>query len=172
LLLVGLEGDTGEALVTRLLGHGDDVRVVESDPRRATRWRALGAHVAPGDPTDPDLVERAAEGVRSIVVIERGDAELRAVVEAVAIAARSSGARVIVGASVVDAATRAVVIDAGIEHVLLSTSGARRSPWARRAGVRSAIAAIDAADDLAGEVRLDLDLTQPEAWSALRLPPG
>jgi hypothetical protein len=174
LLLTGLDGADGEALVTTLLGHGDIVRVVESDARRAVGWRSLGAHVAPGDPTDPDLLERAATGARSIVVLDRGDVELHAVAEAAAVAARSAGARVIVGAPTVDAGTRAIVVGAGVEYVLLSTSGARRKRWAsRRVGARparDAIDAIDAADDLAGEVRLDLDLTQPEAWSALKLP--
>jgi uncharacterized protein YbjT (DUF2867 family) len=87
-LLVDVTGDLASLLVSRLVSLSDDVRVVEDDPDAGRKWRRLGAHIARGDSTDADLIERAAQGVRTVVVAQRDGRSLDEVVTAATDAAR------------------------------------------------------------------------------------
>lgn len=171
-LLLGTSALTG-ALIRRLVAQGDDVRVVERDERAATEWARLGARVARGSGTDADLVARAAQGARSIVVTPPEPEELRALVATAVECARAGDAvRVILCAPRVDRTAIEVIESSGVEHVILD-SGHRRGLVPRRKGARRAgiVAAIDAADDLADSPRLRLDLRDADAWRALGLGP-
>ena len=149
-LLVGLDPELVAAIVRRLTAEGDQVRVVAG-----AGTGHPGAHVAVGTPGDDDLVERAAQGTRTIVA----GVEDRAV--ALAGAARAG----------VD---RAVLVNGDPEGVpssmswvlLVTKRRLRRGP-----GPADVAEAVDAADDLAGEPRLVADLTTEEGWKALRLEP-
>ncbi|HEV3472120.1 MAG TPA: NAD-binding protein, partial [Actinomycetota bacterium] len=85
-LLIDPPSDVGEEIVTRLVRQGDEVRVVERNPTRASLWARLGAHVARGDPSDADLIERAATSCRTVVTFTEDDGRL----EAAASAARAA----------------------------------------------------------------------------------
>lgn len=159
-LLIGAEGDVGESVVTRLVEQGDEVRVIEPDPGAAGGWRSLGAYVAAGSPDDADLVERAAQDVRTIVVLS--DVELDAVIRG-ARAAR-------VGRLVVCTASgeRHDLDASDVEYVVLIVPKAR---FGRRTAVSPAALAeaIDAADDLAGRPRMLVDLGDASGWARLGL---
>jgi hypothetical protein len=73
-------------------------------------------------------------------------------VERVVVWARASGSDV------------AAVVESGLDHVILRDARGRVSDH----GVAEA---VDAADDIAGRVQLDLDLAEPEGWANLRLEP-
>jgi hypothetical protein len=171
LLLLGPPEGIGDALIARLHAEADQVRVVEDDAARAQRWAEAGAHVARGSPADADLVERAAHGIRSIVVLSRAGAALGDIVAAAVAAARAGDARLVVCAGRVDADVYARVLEAEVEHVVLRTG--RRPLGPGRAARRDAAvaAAIDAADDLQGSPRLDLDLRVARDWERLGLSP-
>ena len=165
-LLVGAGGALADALIARLVGEGDEVRVVEDDDRGAARWRALGAFVARGTPDDFDLVERAAQSARTIVVLSP-EIPLAPVLQG-ATAARVD--RIVVcGAGARSAA--GPLEEAALDHVVLDVP--QGSAWRRRRAVAPAALAeaIDAADDLAGSPRLVLDLGHADAWRALGLTP-
>ncbi|MFN2390282.1 MAG: hypothetical protein ABR575_11865 [Actinomycetota bacterium] len=173
-LLIGLDWELGEIVVERLLGQGDEVRVLEDDPTRAAMWRTHGAHVATGHADDADLIERAAQGVRTIVL-----GGTLPVAHEVALAAIQDAAttgrldvRVVVHAGGRRDGTAAArsLGEAGLEHVVVMERG--RRALGRRSPTRAKVAeALDAADDLAGAPRMVLDLTEAEAWRALGLDP-
>ncbi len=161
ILLVGDPGqEVAEAVAGRLVREGDQVRaIVEGD---AGPLEALGVHVARGDATNGDLIERAAQGARTIVVFEPGSELLEAAIEG---ASYARVERLVVCAS--DVPDPAVIGSRVPSFVLLRVPKPRllgKSLPAERVAL-----AIDAADDLAGEVRLELDLSDPSAWSALGL---
>ncbi len=159
-LLAGLDPQLAAAVTRRLIAQGDQVRVIAPPGAPAPQ----GAHVAAGDAGDEDLVERAAQGCRTIVL-----GAVSGAVRAVALA----GA----GRAGVDRAVLLGDLGAGIEAsmswVVLVTP-ARGLLGRRRALDPDVLAeAVDAADDLAGEPRLVADLATEEGWRALRLePPG
>ena len=173
---MGLEGRLREALVARLLAAGDDVRALAPDADAAARWRALGAHVAVGGATDPDLVERAAQGVRTVVValrpprapLGRAPSASEGVLESVVEGARaaSPSVRLVVYADALREEERDAV--ARVEHIVLLARGLRPPP------AEAVAEAIDAADDLAGQPRVELDLRRSAAWETLGVapPPG
>lgn len=166
----------GAPLIERLVRQGDQVRVIEDDPSLARAWSGLGAHVAKGRGADADLVERAASGVRTVVVVQRIGEHLHEVLEAVVAAARLAAQRprVVVCAADLDAANAELVARSGLEHVILRTGATRRRLLPRsveRIDVDKIAEAIDAADDLGGDVRLDLDLTSAPGWRMLGLEP-
>lgn len=149
-LLTGLEPELVAAVTRRLTEQGDQVRVVA---RGGVTYE--GAHVALGEPGDDDLVERAAQGARTIVAGIEGRAA------ALAGAARAGVDRaVLIGGDADD-------VPGSISWVLLVTKRRlRRGP-----APEDVAEAIDAADDMAGEPRFVADLTTEEGWRALRLEP-
>lgn len=149
-LLAGLDPELVAAVTRRLVAQGDQVRVVARSAARPP-----GAHVAIGDPGDDDLVERAAQGARTIVAGVEGRAG------ALAGAARAGVDRAVLLGGDPDG------VPGSMSWVLLVTKRRlRRSP-----APEDVAEAVDAADDLAGEPRLVADLTTDEGWRALRLEP-
>ena len=65
---MGLDAELARTLTRRLISQEDEVRVIATPGDDAEALRNLGAHVARGQRLDADLVERAAQNVRSIVV--------------------------------------------------------------------------------------------------------
>ena len=158
-LLVDPPTEVGRAIVTRLVHQGDEVRVVVE--RDDGSWRKLGAHVAVGDPADDDLVMRAGQHARTIVLFGNGPAELKAALDGAVSARIERGVLLVPPGTDISGASP----DRLRSYVVLRTG---RSRWGRRALQPQDIAvAVDAADDLAGEVRLDLDLTRASAWEVL-----
>lgn len=168
-LLVGITGSRGEAIVRRLVAQGDEVRVVEGDPDAGERWRSLGAYVARRDDDMADLVERAAQNVRTIVigdVLAHDRDDVRAIVTG-ASAARVE--RIVLYGTPASGATLAAVREFPSQHVVLSTG--RKRLLGGGLDDEALAAAVDAADDIAGEPRLELDLSDPDAWPSLGLTP-
>jgi uncharacterized protein YbjT (DUF2867 family) len=175
-LLVAPAGETGDAVVSRLLEAGDEVRVVSPPSDEAERWRARGAHIARGDPRDPDLIERAAQTARSIVTFDDGYGGPEILEAALEAAVGAGVERIIVCSSGSETYARNRLAGSSLEHLVLLTGAARRRRFplrARPVTPGDVAAAVDAADDLAGHPRLVLDLRQRDAWGALNLePPG
>ena len=170
LLLVGLEPGVGEPLIAHLIAQDDEVRVIEADPVRGAHWKELGAYVARGEAGDVELIERAAQNVRTIVVFERANEDLELVVETAVEAASLAGVeRIVVCAAAVSKSVVEVLRKSGIDYVALSSGGRRRVFGRGTVRETTITEAIDAADDLAGPVRLELDLSRPEAWVSLGL---
>jgi hypothetical protein len=168
-LLAGIEGRVGAAIVARLISQNDEVRVIEADASAAGEWGTLGAHVARGSSGDADLVERAAQNVRTLVVGPgaAGEETMRALVEGAELAGVE---RIVLFGPRLRDEIVAIVRASELQRVLLATG--RRVPWGGRRVDDAALAeAIDAADDLSGEVRLELDLADPGAWRRLGLEP-
>ena len=171
ILLVGLDEDLVPPLIRRLIDQGDEVRVLETGDRVGDRWRSLGAHVASGSLWDADLIERAAQNVRTIVVGDRHDREptelMDALVEGGVLA--SPDMRVVVVGDVAPQAL-ASLRASKLEYVILG-SMRRRGLLGRRARVppERLAEAVDAADDLAGGPRLELNLGDASAWRELKL---
>ncbi|MDQ4095623.1 MAG: NAD-binding protein [Actinomycetota bacterium] len=175
ILLIGLDEERGPAIVRRLLDEGDVVGVIEDDARRSDVWRALGAHVAVGSGRDPDLVERAAQHARSIVVLARGghDAEVLAAVLQGARLAPGGAARIVYVTDESRPEENSILEASAFDYVVLRTGGRRGFIRRGRAVDPDDLAeAVSAADDLAGEPRLDVDLTDPAGRSALALGPS
>ena len=173
-LLIGLEEDLGVPVIERLLQEGDIVGVIEEDEGRATRWREMGAHVAGGAATDFDLVERAAQHARSIVVADsRFDNSLE-VAEAVLTGARlvpGDRARIVFIATRPDTGVGEALSTSEFDFIILRVGGSRFWNRARNRLRPELIAeAVNAADDLAGAPRLDLDLSDSGSWTILGLP--
>ena len=163
-LLIGPEGDAGEAIASLLLEEGDEVRVLISRNEDASAWKARGAHVAVGDLNDDDLIERAAQRCRSVVT--SSTANLDAVTSGAKAAAVE---RLIILSSSSKAAIEAERRIGGTQHVILVTR--KRGLLSRPIPPKDVASAVSAADDLGGEPRLIADLGVPEGWSALRLEP-
>jgi hypothetical protein len=159
----------GETLIARLRSQGDEVRVVEADSSRAIHWRGLGALVAEGAPDNADLIERAAHDCRTLVIFDVKDAS-PAVLEAAIEGVRNTSvdrAILLVGGPA-DRSLEAVR-SSGLDHIFLHARS-RRGILRRRGPDASLLAeAIDAADDLAGSPRLDLDLSDPHTARVLGL---
>ena len=167
ILLVDPPEALGEAVVRQLVHDGDEVRVVERSGSRYDAWRGLGAHVALGDSDDDDLIERAALNVRTLVLLDWDDVS-RDKTEMVVAAARRSGVDRVVGpARKPDPRIRQSLDDLGIQYVVLVT---KRRLIGGSLDPDLVAQAVSAADDLAGEPRVAVDLTAPAGWDALRLP--
>ena len=174
ILLIGLEDELGPVLVQRLLREGDVIGVIEEDEDRAARWREVGAHVASGQSTDFDLIERAAQHARSIVVVDFRLSEPREVIEAVLMGAQlipGERARIILVTTSREPTVGEGLTRSEFDFVILRTPRAG-SPVRQRSKLKteSVADAVNAADDLAGSPRLDLDLRDPDSWVALDLP--
>jgi hypothetical protein len=167
-LLLGVEDALAKATAERLIAQDDEVRIALETPGQGDAWRARGVHVATGDPTDDDFLWRAFTNVRTVVIGDSDGvgAEVFEVLPGAAKKANVDRLVILAGEpdALVDGATRE-----GIDHVVLRS---RKGRIVRRAvEVQDLAAAIDAADDLAGNPRLDLDLWSPAGWEALRLEP-
>jgi hypothetical protein len=150
-LLAGLEPELARALTRRLVAAGDQVRVIAPAGEEAPP----GVHVATGSLEDEDLVERACQGVRTIVLGAAADDALDA-------AARAGVDRAVL-----------VGVTAGrpppMSSVTLLLPRPRLLGLGKGLSPESVAEAVDAADDLAGEPRLVADLGTDEGWRALRL---
>lgn len=174
-LLIGLDEDRGPALIRRLRDEGDVVGVIEESLPAGDVWRAAGAHVAMGSPRDADLVERASQHARSVVVLEEGSEPSQAILDAVLEAGRVTAPEPprIIYVSI----SRRQEVDEKLEasafdYVILRSPRRGRLKRKAFAVVPGDLAeAVNAADDLPGNPRLDVDLTTPEGWSALGLDP-
>ncbi|MDQ3877889.1 MAG: NAD-binding protein [Actinomycetota bacterium] len=155
-LIVG-EDNVIEAVVDALVGDHDLVRVVTQDAARAARLKDRGAFVAVGDPADPDLVQRAGQGARTAVLFD--DTSITADLIDALSAARIS--RIVYAGR--DADTVELVSHSGLEFVILRR---RRRLFGKRDG-EMLVAAIVAADDLAGAPRLTIDLSDDAALGEL-----
>ncbi|MFN2594643.1 MAG: hypothetical protein ABR579_07120 [Actinomycetota bacterium] len=158
-LVLGGAPDVVDAVVTRLVADGDLVRVVATDEGRTESLRKLGAFVATGDLSDADLVERAAQGARTAVILDPGpvtakllDAMLAARISRVIYAGRDRGAIQLIGSRPMD-------------HVILRRS---RNPLRRPSELAAIVTAVVAADDLAGTPRTTIDLSNKNALEELR----
>jgi hypothetical protein len=165
ILAGGTELDT--YVVRRLLAQGDEVRVLEKTAARREEWRGLGAFLAVGEADDPDLVERAAQSVRTVVLLE--DPARPEVIANVLEAAPKAGVdRVVVCGAAIDAHVREALGAGDLSHVIIET--ARPGLLRRKAASPELVAeAVDAADDLAGDPRMNVDLTKPEGRKLLDL---
>ncbi len=162
--MLGASGELGAAVVNRLLEAGDEVGVVEPSPERSETWRRAGAHVARGSARDADLIERASQNARTLVVLDVDQEILRAAVEG----ARLAGVeRIVVTGTRTLPESTALLRSSGLDYVVLET-GRRLLGAAAPANVARA---VDAADDLPGRPRLELLLRTAEAWRELRLDP-
>ncbi len=163
-LLVGLPHDVTRAVVERLIAQDDEVRTIENDAEHAAELKALGAFIAGGDSGDPDLIERAAQNVRTIVAGEG----VREGLEAIAEGARLAKVERLV--FVGDAPDASVTRSWGsVDQKVLLWRGRRGRLRDSRVDAKRTAIAIDAADDLAGEIDLDLDLHEADSWRALGL---
>jgi hypothetical protein len=169
-LLIGDEAVV-RATIERLVAQGDEIRVVASDPHAGEEWRSLGAHVARGPDLDADLIERSAQNCRSLVLVDDGQISAEGADEVFEGAALAGVERTIVCTRRGD--LRDAVRALSGQYVLLLAGGRRgllkRTGWI--ATSEDLARAIDAADDLGGEARLELDLSEASAWHALGLDP-
>ncbi|CAN5606605.1 hypothetical protein BH20ACT23_BH20ACT23_06000 [soil metagenome] len=175
ILLIGLDEGTMPALISRLTAQGDEVRVLETDEAASDRWRSMGAHIASGPQWDADLIERAAQNVRTIVLGEHHDRDPVELVEALVEGGgfASSEMRLVVMGDVPRLALD-VLRESKLEYVILG-SVTRRGLLGRkpRLTAEQLAEAVDAADDLAGGPRLELRLSDEQSWRELKLdPPG
>lgn len=169
ILLVALPEDLAAATVRRLVAQGDEVRFLASDRAGGEFARKLGAFVALGSPENFDLIERAAQNVRTIVF---GDGLLGAEAgEGLFFGGKNARVgRWIYVCGIPDPALRERMREAEADYVVLATG--RKGLLGGKTPAPTAVAeAIDAADDLAGDVRLELDLNEPEGWTSLLLEP-
>jgi hypothetical protein len=161
----------GPAIVRLLVSEGDDVGVIVGAPGSKEKWRALGAYVAVGSSDDPDLIERAAQHARSIVLVDA----LPEIVEAAIEGARLAGephARIIYCSTGSPSGIRDVLQASGLEYVLLHLpvvrKGIRRRPTPQ-VEAEVVAEAVNAADDVAGEAYIEVDPATPEGRKALAL---
>lgn len=170
-LLTGLEEELTETLARRLVSQADEVRIILGDDACRERWRTLGLHVAVGDLTDDDFLWRACTNVRTVVAGDGRPADAPEVRESLpSLLGKTDVDRLVVVGPAEDDALVGSLRDADMDHVILRFR--KRGLLGSRRGVATAdlAAAIDAADDLAGEPRLDLDLLDAGSWTQLRLP--
>ena len=172
ILLIGLHEELTGVLVSRLIGEGDEVRVLEDSDESADEWRRLGAHIAQGPMWDADLIERAAQNVRTIVVGEHHRHDPTELMEAVVTGGgfASKDMRIVLVGDDLGVPAIGRLRESQLTYVALGVATRRSLLGKRRAPAPAVLAeAIDAADDLAGEVRLELDLADEQAWSELKL---
>jgi hypothetical protein len=170
ILVVEPDETNGPAIVELLVAEGDEVGVIVADAAAGDRWKSLGAHVAVGEAEDPDLIERAAQHARSIVLFDAAAAVVGAVIEGARMASVSPAR--IVYCSTAPGEIEPILRTSGLEYVILSIpierAGLRRRP--RQAlNARLVAKAVSAADDLAGNVRLIVDLQTAQGVAALGL---
>ena len=173
ILLIGLHEELTGVLVARLIDEGDEVRVLEDSTDSAESWRMLGAHIAQGPMWDADLIERAAQNVRTIVVGEHHDHDPAELMDAVVTGGgfASKDMRIVLVGNDLEAPAIGRLRESPLAYVALGVVTRRSLLGKRRPPAPAILAeAIDAADDLAGEVRLELDLNDEQSWAELKLP--
>jgi len=163
ILLIGDPGALGEVLVRRLISQGDEVRAIATDSY-TDDLAQHGVHIARGPDLDADLVERAAQNVRTIVSFD--GSTLEPVIEG-ARAARVE--RVVLCAASIPEEPRELLRESGLEYVVLVPP--RKGLFRRGVSDEALAEAIDAADDMSGKLRLELDLNEADAWGMLDLQP-
>lgn len=171
ILLAGVPGTLAVKLIQRLVDQGDEVRILLERGATPDVWRDLGAHVAFGSASDEDLVWRAATGVRTGVVGDLLDVD--GALPAFAAGAQRAGMeRLVLCTPQPPPAAVAMLAETDLQYVVLTSA---KKPLVGRAKTRvpaSKLAeAIDAADDLPGRLRLELDLTVEKSWQILRVVP-
>jgi hypothetical protein len=166
-LVVAPDATNGPAVVEQLVGEGDEVGVIVGQAGAGDRWRSLGAHVAVGPSDDPDLIERAAQHARSIVLFDAPASVVEAVVEGARMAS-ASPAR-IVYCSTAPGDVEEMLRASGLEYVILSIPMQRAGLRRRGQTVSPSVVAeaVSAADDLSGDVHLALDLGSKTDLAAL-----
>ena len=160
----------GEDIAAKLLSEGDEVSVVVRTQAVGASLKRLGAYVAAGDPEDPDLVARAAQHARTIVVFDdAGGRILDAVAEAASLL--PSAPRVVVVSPSITDETIGRLRRSPLDYIALRVPSPPRFRLRRKQSVSNELVAeaVNAADDLAGEPRLELDLETAAAWTELRL---
>lgn len=164
ILLVDPEPVLGATILEHLLAEGDEVRVLVNEP---ADWKTRGAFVAVGDPMDPDLVERACTNVRTIVFASstRGIPVSR-LAAAVPAAQKAGTDRVVVCVPSGETAAQGWLDAAGVCYAILVT-GKRGFLPKKSVDPKNVARAVSAADDLAGEPKLVVDLTDEAEWSKL-----
>lgn len=164
ILLIDPDRELGTSIAERLIGEGDEVRVLVTDP---ADWKQRGVFVAVGDPMDPDFVERACTNVRTIVFAFTSKDVPVSLLAAVIPAARKAGTdRVILCAPGPDASAIDWLEACGTSFVTL-TMGRRGFLPKKMVEPHYVAEAVSAADDLAGDPRLTVDLTNEEEWAKL-----
>ena len=165
-LIVGLEADLARTLIRRLVAQSDEVRVIATEDDDSEALRNLGAHIARGPLLDADLVERAAQNVRTIVV---GAVEAEMMNEILEGARVARVERIVLCTLGPLAKPLELLRVAPGEYVVLTYRRPRLLRPNRALAPESVAAAVDAADDLGGEPRLELDLNVASSWDALGL---
>lgn len=167
ILVIAAGSDLDEVVVKRLIAQGDEVRVLEPTGRRRDLWRRSGAFIAVGDADDPDLVERAAQDARTIVILS-DPLVLEVVRNVLDVGPKAAVDRLVCCAPAISDEVRAEIRAGALDHVIIQTSSA--GLLRRRVAPPELVAeAIDAADDLAGALRLEVDLGDPQQVKLLRL---
>jgi hypothetical protein len=163
ILLIGDPGSLGEVLVRRLISQDDEVRAIATDAD-AGDLAGYGVHIARGPDIDADLVERAAQNVRTIVAFEPAGEVIEAIVEG-ARAARVE--RIVLCATTIPEDARGRLRDSDLDYVVLQAP--RKGLFRKGVGDHALAEAIDAADDMSGRLRLEVDLNESAAWKLLHL---
>jgi uncharacterized protein YbjT (DUF2867 family) len=162
-LLIGAAGDLPAAVADRLIAQGDEVRTIATDPA-LENLATLGVRIARGPYLDADLVERSAQNVRTIVLFEADDEVLEAIIEG---AAAAGVDRVVLCSSSIEEPVRERLRASGLEYVVLQAP--RKGRFRKGVPDEALAEAVDAADDMAGRLRLELNLNERDAWQTLKL---
>lgn len=169
ILIVEPDDSLGPVLVTRLISEGDEVRVLIQDRAGTPRWQALGAFVAIGDALDADLVERACQNVRTLVVVFPGRKRSASLLHVLLAGAGAAGTGRVVVCTADPPAEVVTVLEASeLDYVILN-AGRRGFLPKRGPDMDTLAAAVSAADDLVNHPRMVVDLTRPEGWAALKM---
>jgi hypothetical protein len=162
-LLIGVAGDLPATVADRLIAQGDEVRTIATDPKLED-LASHGVRIARGPYLDADLVERSAQNVRTIVLFDADDEVMDAVIEG-ANAARVE--RVVLCSGAIPDPVRERLRASGLEYVVLQVP--RKGRFRKGVPDEALAEAVDAADDMAGKLRLELDLNESDAWQTLKL---
>ena len=169
LLIVEPTAGPGLEIARYLIEEGDEVRVVVTDHADRTAFEEIGAYVAVGDPGDDDLIERACQNVRTVILHDPPLKRLVPVLPDIVRGARRAGVDRMILAAERPLQVADVFDKDAMSYVVMTTRG--RGLRTRRVPVRDLAEAISAADDLAGEPHLAVDLSTSEGWQDLRLSP-
>lgn len=93
ILLIGATGQTGSEIARELNASGVKARALVRNLQKAETLRNLGFELAPGDAEDSDSLDRALEGVQTLIVSTSPDPRLPEIQEKIFDAARRAGVR-------------------------------------------------------------------------------